>query len=58
MFRKDKRGQRDHLSLIGAATILAGVIIIAGIVYTYVNRPSAVIEHVLNIRQIFEDHFR
>ena len=58
MFRKDKLGQRDHLSLIGVASMLAGVIIIAGIVYTYVNRPPAVIEHLMNIRQMFEDNFR
>ena len=56
MLRKSK--ERDHLSLVGVASMLAGVIIIAGIVYTYMNRPPAVIEHLMNIRQIFEDHFR
>jgi len=58
MFRKVRWGQRDHLSLIGTATMLAGVIIIAGIVYTYVNRPTVVIDAVVNLRQIFEEHFR
>jgi hypothetical protein len=53
--------QRDHAATIGLAAILFGLIVIGGITYTYMTRPAlvdAATKRVLDIRQLFEEHFR
>ena len=52
--------QRDHAATVGVVAILLGLIIIGGISYTYMTRPTlieAATKRVLNIRQMFEDTF-
>jgi len=47
--------------MLGVVAILLGLIVIAGITYTYMNRPAlieAAAKRVLDIRQLFEDTFR
>jgi hypothetical protein len=58
VFRKSRR---DHAAMLGVVAILLGLIVIAGITYTYMNRPAlieAAAKRVLDIRQLFEDTFR
>jgi mannose/fructose/N-acetylgalactosamine-specific phosphotransferase system component IID len=55
------RKQRDHATTIGVVAILLGLIVIGGITYTYITRPTlieAAAKRVLDIRQLFEDTFR
>jgi hypothetical protein len=46
--------------MLGVVAILLGLIVIAGIAYTYMSRPAlieAATKRVLDIRQMFEDTF-
>jgi hypothetical protein len=58
VFRKSRR---DYAAMLGVVAILLGLIVIAGITYTYMSRPAlieAVAKRGLDIRQLFEDTFR
>jgi hypothetical protein len=56
-----RKARRDYAAILGVVAILLGLIVIAGITYTYMSRPAlieAVAKRVLDIRQLFEDTFR
>jgi len=58
VFRKSRR---DHAAMLGVVAILLGLIVIAGITYTYMSRPALIevaAKRALDIRQLFEDTFR
>ena len=60
MFGKFKSARRDHVTVGAIVAIVVGILVIAGIAYTYKNRPALVeaTQRVLNIPQIFQEAFR
>jgi hypothetical protein len=53
--------KRDHAVSIGVTAIVLGLFVIGGITFTYMTRPAlveAAAKRVLDIRQLFEEHFR
>jgi len=53
--------KRDYAVSIGVMTIILGLFIIGGITFTYMTRPALIetaAKRVLDIRQVFEEHFR
>ena len=61
VFGKFKWARLDYMTAGAVVAMLIGILVIGGIVYTYKDRPSAVLEaaqRLLNVRQIFEDTFR
>jgi hypothetical protein len=60
VFRKFKSARPDYVTVGAVVAILAGIFVIAGIVYTYRHRPELVeaAQRVLNIPQIFQETFR
>jgi uncharacterized membrane protein YukC len=54
------RKQHDYATVAGIGLIVLGVLVIGGITYTYMTRPTlieAAQKRVLDIRQVFEDFF-
>ena len=53
--------KHDYAVSIGVTAIVLGLFIIGGITFTYMTRPTlieAATKRVLDIRQLFEEHFR
>jgi hypothetical protein len=53
--------KHDYAVSIGVMSIILGLFIIGGITFTYMTRPAlieAATKRVLDIRQLFEEHFR
>ena len=53
--------KHDYATSIGVTSIILGLLIIGGISFTYMTRPAlveAAAKRVLDIRQVFEEHFR
>ena len=53
--------KHDHAVSLGVTAIILGLLIIGGISFTYMTRPAlveAAAKRVLDIRQVFEEHFR
>ena len=53
--------KHDYAVSIGVTAIILGLIVLGGISYTYMTRPTlieAAAKRVLDIRQLFEEHFR
>jgi hypothetical protein len=60
LFGKFKSARLDYITVVAVVAMLAGILVIAGIAYTYKNRPELVeaAQQVLNLRQIFQGTFR
>jgi hypothetical protein len=60
VFGKFKSARPDYVTVGAVAAILAGILVIGGIAYTYKHRPALVdaAQRVLNIPQIFQETFR
>ena len=53
--------KHDYAVSIGVTAIVLGLFVIGGITFTYMTRPAlveAAAKRVLDIRQLFEEHFR
>jgi hypothetical protein len=53
--------KHDYAVSIGVMAIVLGLFVIGGITFTYMTRPAlveAAAKRVLDIRQLFEEHFR
>jgi mannose/fructose/N-acetylgalactosamine-specific phosphotransferase system component IID len=56
-----KQVQRDYAAAVGVVAILLGLIVIGGIIHTYITRPVLIevaAKRVPDIRQLFEATFR
>jgi hypothetical protein len=56
-----KQVQRDYAAAVGVVAILLGLLVIGGIMHTYITRPAlieAAAKRVPDIRQLFEATFR